>query len=1442
MRFFWIAVSLTLMVMLLATCGKQAKRNDKPSVRLPNTYLFESAQRVAGKGTPVSPKRTQPPVSRKLNSNLRKVIANPHIRQIEEPEQTILADQLPIREVGKNGWQKPIVLPAQGQSIEAMFPKPVPALQPSQKDDAVRDIQYLDTDQGLKFSYIIAILEDRRGDIWFGTEFGGVNRYDGQSFTYFTQKEGLSDFNLRSIIEDAAGNLWFGLGGGGICRFDGKVFTHFTEREGLSNNEVRTLMEDRSGNLWIGTDDGLNKFDGKQFTIYKTAQGLSMNRIESLLEAEDGNLWIGTWGGGLNHFDGQRFTEISINEGLPDDEISALLQDGEGDLWVGTKEGGLVHFDGRTFTTIGRRQGLKNSSISSLQEDGEGRLWIGTEGGGVASLNGRWLTQYTDQNGLTSNQVEALYADSSDNIWIGTWGGGVCKLNTKGFQHWTEGEGLSSNFVEAILEDREKNIWLGSRYNGLMRFDGESFTHITSADGLFGDIVYALMEDRQGNLWIGTEDSGLTKFDGTTFTNFNLDQGLADPAVNALLEDRNGNIWIGTNGGVQRFDGQQFTLFTTENGLGHNDIASLYEDEDGLIWIGTTDGFVHSYDGENLTQYKLGKGNGHNIVRTIKGDGKGNLWIAVEELGIYRRSNDYVQLYDESMGLTNNIIRSMIVDDDDRVWAFTERGANVLIPDVTSEDELFRIVSIGRSDGLKALDFTLNSTLIDANNQLWVGGGKCLSQLDLNQFEISNNRPAVRLTQVELNQQFIDFHTFQEADYEAALGIRSNWVGGVDPVAFYNYPKELRVPYQVNHITFHFAATDWAAPHKLRYSYKIDGLDQTWSSPNPEPKADYRNIPPGQYTLSVRSLDEAHSYSIATTYRLRVFPPWWRTNLAYWVYAVVGTGLLYLTYLLFKRRLELQNKLVLEQKEALHFKALDEFKSRFFTNLTHELRTPLTVILGMAQQIKDRPSKNLLPNLNLIINNGSRLLELINQMLDLSKLESNALKLNLVQKDIVVFLHQIVGSYQAYAANKNVMVRSQSTIDSLVMDHDPVQIQQILTNLLSNAIKFSDPGGLVLVKMNVREVEGQSWLQLVVADEGIGIEESSLPHLFDRFYQASNSTTAGVKGTGIGLAHTKELVQLMEGTIAADSKLGKGTTMTIELPIRNKVSKENATIDPAKLPDTDLDNTPVTSLTPIQTNVEDLPTILLIEDNLDIVTYLLSCFEDNYQVSVAYNGENGVQMALEHIPDLIVSDVMMPGMDGFQVCKLLKENERTSHIPIILLTARVDTASKLEGLQQGADAYLAKPFNRQELLVRLENMLELSRRIKVQMSKIARQKAAGNRANEKMDVNFSIEQAFLQKVLDIIAANYQDEHFALPQLCSKIGMSRSQLFRKMKALTDSSPSQFIRTYRLERAKQLLQSSDLSISEVSWQVGFKDPSHFSKSYQDQFGFTPSATRN
>ncbi len=837
--------------------------------------------------------------------------AHPNVHQIPD-ELTVLPVNhdaltvIPLDEIAENDTSHYLItsagdtiktgvpIPTKGKVVTAIQPQFTPALPPRFKDAAINNLHYLDVDQGMSSSYVRSILEDKSGNLWFGTAGGGVSRYDGESFTHYTEKEGLSNNVVWSILEDKSGNLWFGTIGGGVSRYDGESFTHYTEKEGLSNNSVRSILEDKSGNLWFATaGGGVSRYDGESFTHYTEKEGLSNNVVWSILEDKSGNLWFGTAGGGVSRYDGESFTHYAEKEGLSNVVVS-ILEDKSGNLWFGTNGGGVSRYDGESFTHYTEKEGLSNNIVWSILEDKSGKLWFATAGGGVNRYDGESFTHYTKKEGL-SNIVFSILEDKSGNLWFGTYGGGVSRYDGESFTHYTEKEGLSNVVVLSVLEDKSGNLWFGTYAGGVSRYDGESFTHYTEKEGLSNNVVMSILEDKSGNLWFGTNEGGVSRYDGESFTHFTEKEGLSNNSVWSILEDKTGNLWFGTyGGGVSRYDGESFTHFTEKEGLS-NVVVSTLKDKSGNLWFGTYGGGVSRYDGESFTHYTEKEGLSNNVVWSILEDKSGNLWFGTNGGGVSRYDGESFTHFTEKEGLSNNSVWSILEDKSGNLWLSTENGLNqfVMVDGIGLQPQndkkttrvTYEIARFEKNDGLKGMDFYINSACLDSKNRAWWGSGKSLTTLDLNLHTINPNPPTVYLRQLDINEQFIDYRNITDS-----LG---NEIGFNGVKTFENYPLNLELPYDKNHLTFHFAAVDWSAPHKIQYSYLMEGLNSNWSKPSHDAKADYRNLPYGTYTFEVRAIGESGEWSEAFEYTFTIHPPWWHTWWARAGYGVLAVLLVF---------------------------------------------------------------------------------------------------------------------------------------------------------------------------------------------------------------------------------------------------------------------------------------------------------------------------------------------------------------------------------------------------------------------------------------------------------------------------------------------------------------------------------------------------------------------
>jgi signal transduction histidine kinase/ligand-binding sensor domain-containing protein len=1074
-----------------------------------------------------------------------------------------------------------IAIPAKGKIVKTKYPKPTKALPPAFKDAAIANLQYLDVDQGLASSYVNSILEDRSGNMWFCTQRGGVSKYNGETFEHFTEKEGLSNNMVWTILEDKKGNLWFGTLGGGVSRYDGETFSHFTEKEGLSNNNVWDIIEDKHGNLWFGTEGGgVSKYDGETFSHFTEKEGLSNNNVWAIIEDKKGNLWFGTGGGGVSKYDGETFSHFTEKEGLSSNYVYTIIEDKHGNLWFGTYRGGVSKYDGATFSHFNEKEGLSYHTVISIVEDKHGNLWFGTEGGGVSKYDGATFSHFTEKEGLSNNRVSSIIEDKNGNLWFSTQGGGVSKYGGETFSHFTGIKGLILNTVISIIEDKHGNLWFGTWGGGVSKYDGETFSHFTEKEGLSNNFIYSIIEDKNGNLWFGNWGGGVSKYDGKAFSHFTEKEGLSNNYVISILEDKNGNLWFGTRGGgVTRYDGETFSHFTEKEGLSNNRVRLILEDKIGNLWFGTRGGGVSKYDGETFSHFTEKEGLSNNMVNSITEDKNGNLWFGTWGGGVSKYDGVTFSHFTEKEGLSNNIVFSIIEDKNGNVFMGTEKGlTSFTLVDGDIEKITFSINVFTKQDGLKGEDFS--SAFIDSKSRAWWGSGKGLTMLDLNKFKISTQIPKPFLKQLNINEQFIDYRNISESPDNYR---EDNQITFTGVQKFENYPLNLELPFDKNHLTFHFAAIDWAAPHKIRYSYRMLGLDDNWNVPSKEAKADYRNLPHGTFTFQIRAIGESGEWSEPFDYTFTINPPWWHTWWAYLAY----TFLFLLALRIFstwrqknliaekekleqtveERTLELklsQSQLIQSEKMA----SLGELTA----GIAHEIKNPLNFVnnfsevsLELLQEVMEEVKaqglapqqtiteilKDIESNLRKIYDHGSRADGIVTSMLQHSRTSSGQKELTNINALADEYLRLSYHGLRAKDKSFNADFKTDFDPSLPKVNVIPQDIGRVLLNLINNAFYAVKTQGLAsppqleykpTVTVSTKNLGDQ--IEISVIDNGNGIPV----HIKDKIFQPFFTTKPTGQGTGLGLSLSYDIVKAHGGELKVESQEGVGTSFIIKLP------------------------------------------------------------------------------------------------------------------------------------------------------------------------------------------------------------------------------------------------------------------------------------------------------
>lgn len=1185
----------------------------------------------------------------------------------------------------------------------------------------------LTDEDGLSNGFVTSMYQDEKGFMWFGTA-NGLNRFDGYQVKSWTSDahdtNSLSHSVIWTIFGTADGTIWIGTDKG-LNRFDPKTesFTRYfgdpADEHSLSNDLIMAINEDQNDNLWVGTGNGLcilQKGSHKFIRfLYSSTQPVEKS-VRSIVRDEDNLMWFGSmdtlYCANPATLQFQKFPlPDSVKTMDPTDSyIKAIFLEDPFNLWFSIGNNGICQFDKKKRLLIRhykndpkKAYSLGHNRISSFHKNDNGNLWIGTYGGGLNALSPDREHFYQFQVDPFNpvqykfEVVRHIQKDKAGNVWLGTFYGGakVDLKNKKPFIHYGPIPGKANSIgdgqIGQMTESTGGGIWVPVDGWGLALFDPqkETFSPIPiqtrQLKNSVNNIISAL-EDKSGDLWVlSFNDIWIRSHTTGKWKNLQPSGFIKDQWLVAQFIDSKGNHLIASQGGLSRYDVSTNTLVpiyldATKINSTHGDnlhVESFFESADGGAWVATHGGLNHRPPGsDHFKFYPF-----HHQVLCIHEDKAGTIWLGtIGGLAFFDKQKKQVMIHPKATALVGKLAHAILGDKRGRLWISSRAGIFCFDPATGLTKEY------NQKDGLVNKQF-FAAHLESQAGEFYFGGSKGLLRFHPDSIHENSFVPPVVITNFLMLNKAVPIRGTKGDTLKRQSPLLQNII----------YTDSLVLEHDQNDFTFEFAALDFTAPMNNKYRYKLEGYENSWIETDASRRfAHYTNLRPRKYTFKVMgSNNDGNWNERGASIFIRITPPLWYTWWAISVWVALSLGLLLLI-----RRNELGR--VRTRKEAESLRELDAMKSRSYAEISHEFRTPLTVILGEIEEVQTKAATiDIQPEVDRIRRNGRQLLDLVNQILDLSKLESGAMKLHLEQLEVVHFLRYVLEAFHSLAEGKKITLHFKSEIPELYMDFDPQYLQQIVSNLFSNAIKFTLQAGrvdLLLSKQN-------RFLEIIVKDTGIGIPEDKLPHIFNRYYQVDDSHGAG---SGIGLTLTKGLVELMGGTITVQSQLGKGTTFSVLLPVTQVHQKGtqpsifNTSQISRPLPP------PLASRTPVDNNA---PLLLLVEDNLDVLSYLQSCLQSQYRVVVAYHGEEGIEKAIELVPDLIVSDVMMPQKDGFELCQTLKTDSRTSHIPIILLTAKADIESKLSGLKRGADAYLAKPFDKQELLTRIQNLLEIRKKL-----------------------------------------------------------------------------------------------------------------------------------
>lgn len=1325
-------------------------------------------------------------------------------------------------------------------------------------------LKNISTTDGLSQSSVIAIHQDKFGQMWFGTR-DGLNKYDGSKFTIFrndaANKHSISNNDILSIEEDNTGKIWVGTYNGLNC-YDpvSNTFTrylHTKNNHTISSNAIWSIRE-IGDEMWFGTSKGLTIYNKKSklftsvFHSDTDPATVPSNNIITILKSKKGAIWIGTTKG-LCQLINRKNGKLSFkNYPLNNTDllnVQAIAEDVSGNLWVGTKNKGLLKFDKTSNAFVSFLSENKyreiNTDIRSLAFDNQGSLWIGAYDGIYIlgkDKNVQKINSSNNSNGI--DKVKSIYMDRKGSVWIGCYYKGVniwdiSNVNFSNYNQNSKKIAMSFDVVSSIIADKKQNIYFGTEGGGITIYNKntEAISYINSKGGqnikndiksmcLSGDIlwigtyskglsaynviskrmedhriaddltvllkesgVYSIKAEGNGIIWIGTFGKGLIRYNtvSKTFETIGNDNTkasyLTNNIVRTILVDQKKGAWVGTQNGLNYIPLNNFTInkysiqhyFFDSASLSGDDILTLFQDSQNKIWVGTKAKGLHYFDGKKFNKINLRIGN--TVITSI---------------------------------------HSILEDDDKNLWISTNQGI------IKYSTTLKTVVIYDQKDGLASNEFNDNAALKLDSNQFYFGSPSGATYFDAKKISLNTYAPQVLITNLKIKNENINPND--------SIGILEKSIG---------YTKTITLDYDKANFSIDFAIPNYIRSKNNQYSYRLVGLENNWTTTK-STEAIFAIQNPGTYTFEVRGSNNDGVWNkVPTTLTVIVKPAPWRSIWAFLLYGIViGVGLYGLIWIM-KSKARLKQKLELEYLETKRIEENNIAKLDFFTNISHEFRTPLTLILGPLQQIlaNYNGTNEMYKKLLVIEGSANHLLSLINRLMDFRKLENHQVTLESAEGNIVKFTREIFLSFIEYAKDGGYNYTFESSEEEILVYFDRYKLERVFYNLISNAFRYTPKGGNIHLKIS----HDNENLFIAIEDSGVGIAPEHIDKIFDLFFEVpmhNNVQKNYNKGTGIGLSIVKNIVKLHKGDIEVINKETQGVVFKVTLPLGRTHLLDNEIITDFRISDdidqytAQLEKAEITEPEDIDDFVvnDEKQTILIVEDHKVLRSFMKNLLKEDYNIIEAENGKIAFEKALQHVPNLIISDVIMPEMVGTELCSKIKENLKTSHIPVILLTSRTSLVYKFEGLESGADDYISKPFNLIEFKLRVKNLLNSTERLKNKFS------SDDNFIPSEITVS-SLDEDLLKKAFKIVEENISNEQFDIPFFCTELGVSRTMLFLKIKAWTNFTPNEFIHEIRLKRAAQLLEQNKLNVSEISYKVGFNNPKYFSKCFQKKYGETP-----
>ncbi|WP_418543896.1 hybrid sensor histidine kinase/response regulator transcription factor [Parabacteroides goldsteinii] len=1326
-----------------------------------------------------------------------------------------------------------------------------------------------DLNEGISQLSVMTIYQDSRGYLWFATK-NGLNRFNGKEYKIYHREDGneqsLSNNSVTSITEDQEGFLWVGTSNG-LNRIDlntNEIKRYNLETNGLVANSISTVYTDRSGCLWVGTWEGLNRYnrEGDHFEYIPIEDDTERAMIVTLLEDSSGRFWIGTRNKGLLLCDHQmnlisQFTSESKNMPLNNNNITSIYEDDKKQIWVGCKNSGLNKInlrDNEVTSYTNLNSGLSNNSVRCIIE-WQGKLLIGTFDG-IFDLDKATerivkVAGYDDINkSLSHYSVYCFCVDRDKTLWVGTFAGGVNYLNkfTNRFVLHKPQEELNirTGIYGAITYESPEDLWIATEGYGLLNYNkrtNESHYYLIDPSVRFAfntNIIKSVFYE-DGYVWCGTTKGEIYKFNIKTQKFSLYHQYPIEYSIYSIIRDHNGVLWVGgasTEFGLTCFvnDSLVTTFYNNvDEPIYFSNVRCILEEEDGVFLLGSTaEGLLRfdthkkqltKYSNEaSVEKYRIPNNYISAIVRTKSGE----IWVSTYGGGIFQldESKAIRRIMTVREGLLDNNICTLVESSDQRLWMSTVNGLIMFDP---VKDE---VRNYHRHNGIDIREFTLHSGIALPDGSLCFAGSNGFVTFHVEAMDKNNNIPPVVLEQLSVNN-----HPVKVGDESAIL---DKVLDGMETI---------RLAYNENNFSITYQALNYIYATQNQYAYKLEGYDTDWNYVGERNSAFYTNLSPGKYVFRVKASnndgvwnEEGRSLAIV------VQPPLWRTWYAYLFYVIALAAIIYgiLYYVNIKRNLEAGLKM--KQLEKQKQEEFHQAKIRLFTNFSHELRTPLMLIITPFEELVKRVDipAELHDKLSIIYKNAQKLLLLVNQLMDLHKNQAGSMDLKVSEGDICEYIKEIYYAFNQIALTNEVKFTLNCTPKTINGWFDKSLLEKVVFNLLSNAFKYTASGESVLMEVSevtLKELdpkrtdglykdENSQYVILKVKDSGKGIEEGEADKIFTPFYQIPETSGINLSGTGIGLSLVYTIVQLHRGVIYVDHTETKGACFVVILPVSRSAFSEEQ-IESREIDKiAEITNTEDISVSLPLPEKGDQPKykILLVEDDKDVRDYLKKSLEAEYIVIEAADGVRAYEKVVQDFPDLVLSDIMMPKRDGLELCTMIKNDIRIGHIPVILMTARSMVVHIKEGFQAGADDYIVKPFNMDVLQTRIRSLLASREQLK---------KLYGKRFSpDVMGIEVkSADERFSQKLFDVIEKNISNEKLDVELLCTEIGISRANLYRKLKSITELSPMELIRNKRLEMAAKLLKESEMNVSEIASHLGFNSHSYFSNSFKAFYGCTP-----